>query len=263
MPILGTIASSRPAGGGPYGTPPVTTNLWGWYDGADATTMTVSSGNISQWNNKSPASGGPNMTQSTGSRQPNLVSNVQFGRSAVQFVRTSEDHVGSTSQPTSGSGAFTLFAVINTSNTSSLGAGIGPTFVNWGTSNYVGGGVDTGMLATDNATPGKISVGYAGGTTEHIYSTNTFNNTWVVVCYTGSGTSITAQFNGTDNQSKTTTSVNVSANNEFFIGWLTNPWYGSGAFNGYIGDVLVHQTVLSGAQQTQQINWLKSKWNIT
>lgn len=259
-PILGIIASSKL---GFTNTPPVTTNLWAWYDGSDSTTMTVSSGNISQWNNKSPASGGPNVAQSTGARQPNLESNVQNGRSAVKFTQANLDNLSSTSQPTTGTGAFTVFIAMKTTASASVAAGLGQYPVTWGTSNAVGAGVDTFMLPTGSSDSGKLGSGYAGGTTEHTYSTNSYSGSWVIFTFTGSGSSITSSYNDTDGQSKTTSTVNISSNNEFFLGWLTNPWYSSGGYNGYLGDVLIHTSVLSSANQTSQINWLKSKWGIS
>jgi hypothetical protein len=262
MPIIGIMASGI-SGNTFTNTPPVTTNLWGWYDGSDSTTMTVSSGNISQWNNKSPASGGPNLSQATGGQQPNLESNVQSGRSAVRFIRANNDNLKSTTQPTTGVSPFTIFFVINTTALASAGAGQGQYPISWGSSNAVGAGVDMSMLPTGDGDSGKISTGYAGGPTEHTFSTASYSGSWVIVTFTGSGTAITSSYNDLDNKSKTTTSVNVSNNSEFFFGYLTNPWYETGGYNGYIGDVLIHTSVLSAGNQTSQINWLKQKWGIS
>jgi hypothetical protein len=239
-------------------TPPVTSGLTHWYDGSDSSTMTVSSGNISAWANKSPASGGPTMAQGTGSRQPNLEAAVRNGKSAVRFVDSTEDNFGSSSQPGSGSHAGTIcFAGQANSRTE------GNTVMNWGTSNYVGGGVIHNNFPSNATNPNRPGQGYAGSLdTEYAYGTSAQTG-WYVAVGTFSGTSVSMKVNGANLQTKTTSGASVAANNEFFIGWTTNPWYSTYGFDGYMGDILIFNRVLSESERDQVATWLMQKWNIS
>ena len=249
MPIIGIIASQMSA----HLLPPVTSGLVRWYDGSDSTTMTISSGNISQWNSKSPATSGVNVTQATGSKQPNLVTNVKNGRSAVQFTDANEDNLFSSSQPTTGTGAFTVCLAAQQSSYSS-----DATIVAWGTSNAVGAGWGNFQTAANT-----LVGGYAGSATDNgIISTGTYAGNWATQVTTGNGTSIQGWMQKETKATKTTTSVNVSNNSEFFLGWLTNPWYSTYGWNGYIGDVLIYNRVLSDTEATTMRDWLQAKWGI-
>lgn len=253
-----TLPSAKGAFDSFVNTPPVTSGLTHWYDGSDSSTMTVSSGNISQWNNKSPASGGPNMTQATGGRQPNLVSNARNGKNAIQFFDANEDNFGSSSQPGFGSHSGTIcWAGSPTSRTE------GNTITNWGTSNYVGGGVIHNNFPSNATNPNRAGQGYAGSLdTEYAYS-SVARTGWYVSVGTFAGTSVQIKTNATDLQTRTTSGANVANNSEFFIGWTTNPWYSTYGFDGYMGDLLIFNRVLNGTEMDQMGTWLMQKWGIS
>lgn len=233
-------------------TPPVTSGLTHWYDGSDSTTMTVSSGNISQWNNKSPASGGPNMTQGTGSRQPNLETFVQNGRSAVRFMDANEDNLFSSTQPTTGTSAFTLCLAAGAVTYS-----VGQVAVSWGNFNAVGAGW------SQSYNNGFLEGGYAGNVdTEGIKSTTSTYSGWFTQVLTASNTSVQGWMQSEAKKTKTTSPVNISARNEFFLGWLGDPWYSTYGFNGHIGDVLIYNRVLTDTEATTMRDWLQQKWSI-
>jgi hypothetical protein len=259
MPILGTIASSWKSAF--VNTPPVTSGLTHWYDASDATTMTISSGNVSQWNNKSPASGGPNFTQGTGSRQPDFTSSARNGRSAVKFIRANDDNLGSSSQPSSGSITNTVCFAGQTTQLASNAQ----VPVSWGTSNAVGAGYALSLLAAnDPLGAGRVNAGLAGNQgTAGVVSANSYSGLWYAQVVTISGASQTQAVNKTDTGTQNATSSSVSANNEFFLGWLTNPWYGTYGWNGFIGDVLIYNRVLNATERTQMADWLMQKWAIS
>lgn len=261
MPIIGIIASSKLKGGGPYGNPPVTSGLTHWYDGADATTMTVSGGNISQWNNKSPASGGPNITQGTGSRQPDLVSNVKFGRSAVNFVRANTDHLGAGVQPTTGSSPCSVVAVFQGT---AVANNTGIVVTSWGNFNATGAGYSLTMRPTGDANANKIASGYAGSFDDwYVNSTSTYGGTWVCAIETINNTALTQIINNTDSTTKTTVgAANVANRGEFWVGQLGDPWYSTGGWAGYIGDLLIYNRVLTTQERTDMYNWAKAKWDL-
>lgn len=59
-------------------------NLYMWFDAADASTITASSGAVSQWNDKS--SNGFNVSQGTGSAQPTTGSSTLNGLNVISFA---------------------------------------------------------------------------------------------------------------------------------------------------------------------------------
>ncbi len=245
-------------------TPPVTSGLTHWYDGTDSATMTLSSGNLSQWNNKSPASGGPNITQATGSKQPNFVSNVKNGRAAVQFTRANNDWIGSTSQPSSGSITHTICFAGMTNGTTGSPSGAQQS-VGWGTSNYVGGQWCTAFTGNDDALgASRVNTGLAGNqSTAGVLSANNYSGIWYAQIATISGSAQTQAVNLTDTGTQNATASNVANNSEFFLGQGTNPWYGSFGWNGYMGDVLIYNRVLTAQEKTDMANWLMQKWGIS
>jgi len=72
--------SSLPA---PAWTPDQLTSLEAWYDADDATTITESSGSVSQWDDKSGNAG--HATQSSGTLQPTLVAAELNGLDVLRF----------------------------------------------------------------------------------------------------------------------------------------------------------------------------------
>ena len=65
----------------PYGfNPSLTAGLVLWLDASDATTITQSSGNITQWRDKSTSA-----LTATASNNPTLVANIQNGFPGISF----------------------------------------------------------------------------------------------------------------------------------------------------------------------------------
>lgn len=241
-------------------TPPVTSGLTHWYDGTDAATMTVSSGNISQWNNKSPASGGPNISNGTGSQQPGLESNVRNGYSAVRFVQANGDNLKATVQPTTGSSAFSVVVAGQTTVTDTA---VGQNSVSWGDFNAVGAGVSIAMRPISNGN-GKLAGGYAGSyDTEYANSANSYSGAWFCQVFTANSSSLTQVVNNSDSSTRTSGVPNVVNNSALFIGQLGAPWFNTGGWNGYIGDVLIYNRVLTTQERSDISSWLMQKWAIS
>ena len=76
IPIL---TSSR----GLIGFPPAIQGLQLWLDAADTTTITQSSGSVSQWNDKS--GNGNDVTQGTADNQPTTNASTQNGKNIIDF----------------------------------------------------------------------------------------------------------------------------------------------------------------------------------
>ena len=262
MPILGVIASGI-SGHLFVNVPPVTSGLTHWYDGTDATTMTVSSGNISQWRTKTPSTSGVNMNQSTGSQQPNLETGVRNGRSAVKFTKANNDNLFNGTQPSSGSITQSLcFAGM----TVGLGTdGFPQDAVAWGTSNAVGANYALQFTSNNDALgASRVDAGLAGNqATAGIISNNNYSGLWYAQVATISGSAQTQAVNKTDTGTQNATASNVAANSQFYLGWGTDPWYERFGWNGYIGDVLIYNRVLSAQEKTDMATWLMSKWAIS
>lgn len=80
-----------PAGGARYAkpfTPLSVAGLQAWYDAADTSTITSSSGAVSQWNDKS--GNGRNLTQGSGTLQPITGTRSRNGLNVVDFDGTND-----------------------------------------------------------------------------------------------------------------------------------------------------------------------------
>jgi hypothetical protein len=264
MPIIKGIVASQISGHLFNNTPPVTSGLTHWYDGTDATTMTVSSGNISQWRTKTPSTSGVNMNQSTGSQQPNLETSVRNGRSAVKFTKANNDNLFNSAQPSSGSITHTLCFAGMTVGLAQA-SGWPQTYLSWGTSNAVGANYGLQLTSNNDALgASRVEAGVAGNqATAGVISANNYSGLWYAQVATISGSSQTQAVNKTDTGTQNATASNVSANSEFFLGWATNPWYERFGFDGYIGDALIYNRVLSAQEKTDMATWLMSKWGIS
>lgn len=239
-------------------TPPITSTLNRWYDASDLASLTLSGDKVSQWSDKS--GNGIHVTNGTASQQPTLILNsIAENRHAVLFNDATGDNLKSTTQPTSGSSSGTIFFVGRTD-----AYGTDQTAVSWGTSNSVGAGISllfTGSANSDRASSwawgyaGSLAGNYAFGANSHAGELN-------VVAGTFAGTALTIRINETDNVSNTAAGSSVASNSEFYLGWLTNPWYDTYGYNGIICEVLVYTSALSLANQQSVVAWLKSKWGI-
>lgn len=81
MTLLGILASG--ISGNLYPVLPVTANLQGWWDAADAASVTLASGKVSQLNDKS--GNARHMLQATGANQPVYAIAEKNGYNAMQF----------------------------------------------------------------------------------------------------------------------------------------------------------------------------------
>lgn len=260
MPIIGTIASSRVNF---VNTPPVTSGLTHWYDFSDSTTMTLSSNKVSLISNKSPASGGVNMTQSTGSQQPTYTTGVKNGRAAVLFNNSNGTNLTNSVMPSSGSITNTVISAGINTTYSAANSAVGQAITSWGNYNVAGAGFTAGMNPSNGVSPGSLGAGFAGDWANYYaYSTNSYSGVWAVQAATVSGASLTTIINNTDSGTKTAGASTVTNNGEFFIGQLGNPWYSSGGWNGYLGDLLIYNRVLTTQEKTDMWLWLKAKWGL-
>jgi hypothetical protein len=82
-----------------------------WLDAADASTITLSGSNVTQWNDKSI--NGWNVSQATSAKQPTLVSNSLNGLPGLNFIHASSQHLDTANQSSLNSlTGLTLFYVL-------------------------------------------------------------------------------------------------------------------------------------------------------
>ena len=259
-PILGTMASQI-SGHLFVNTPPITSGLTHWYDGSDDTTMTKSSNQISQWNSKSPATSGVNVSNATGAQQPEYTANYQNGLSVVNFVDANSDHLGVGTQPTTGSTAFTVFMVLKPTTTAGKLVA-----TSWGSEQAAGAGFDLSMGILLGANDGKYYSTFAGW--RAVASSSTYSSAWSIVQakYAGGTGSLNQKINNADSVSSTADGpisiTNAPSGAKFNLGWM-DYWEAQAGYDGYMGDVLIYAgTALSDADCTSTYDWLKVKWGL-
>jgi dienelactone hydrolase len=110
-----TRFSGMPVGGG---APWVPTNITmaAWYDAADASTITASSGAVSQWRDKSASA--RNLNQSTSGARPQTGTRTIGGLNAIEFDGTDDVLTGSANK----TDAITIFGVVLTDSGSGADA---------------------------------------------------------------------------------------------------------------------------------------------
>ncbi len=231
-------------------TPPLT-NLVLWLDGADpAGTGTPPSGGsaVQNWVDKSGT--GNTASQATVGRRPVYQSAFLNGNGVLQFTASNSssfDTMAMTSFP-SGAGTRTLFAVVRTSSPS----------VQQGILFYGNVGNSQQQFDLECGTTSQFHSRCGGGMTGQIIS----SNVWYDVCVNSNagtnGLVYTMSINGSI---ITTTNTNGVPNTV-----LSTP--GVGEFNGgsfldgYIAEILLYNTTLSGSNLASVNSYLVGKWGI-
>lgn len=126
-------------------TPDQLTELVGWWDSNDATTITETVGAVSQWDDKSTT--GIDATQDTASRQPSITTETQNGRPVMHMVNDGFDPMTSRTVRVAiaalrFSGTSIMYLGSNALRTDEL-------FIRSSQISFDGLGVDTGTYATD------------------------------------------------------------------------------------------------------------------
>jgi hypothetical protein len=226
-----------------------------WYDAADSATITASGGYVSQWNDKS--GNGFNVTNGGGAAGgcPQTGVNTRNGKNVITFTQNVTNNAagGLTNGSTSFSSDPNLDVwIVRRQSAGSITSGNA-----FGIGNDQAGSGKVFYQFYDNAN-NKLLSGANGG---NIYSTATQNGTWNITRFTKTGAA--AEFYlGTTSQG--TVSYNYSlAASRVQVGAL--PQAGatnSGVYlmNGDIGELIVYNSVLTGANYTKTYNYLKDKW---
>jgi hypothetical protein len=111
-----SAASSASSSVTPIDLAPPLTNLFAWYDSSDASTITLSGSNITQWNDKS--GNAKHATQSTSAYQPTIVSSGLNGRNTMLFDGTND--MFNIANTTTLANNFAIFAVVKSNFLNSI-----------------------------------------------------------------------------------------------------------------------------------------------
>lgn len=232
---------------------PITTSLKLWLDASDLSTITESSGFVSQWNDKS--GNNYNATQGTGSLQPVYTASSQNGKAGIAFDAT-DDYMANGYAPNWNAIDFTIFTVAKMTDAGNTAKGIlsnrfGAGAANW----FAVGRSDFGAGASTLC----MEVGPAGAL-EYVTTGVEPIGAGAQICTAqkSSGNGIIYLNNELKDTVDTSGSNYGNATNELRIGnWLTLGW------GGLIYEVLLYERVLSTSEITRVNTYLSNKWAVT
>jgi hypothetical protein len=236
-------------------------NLTGWYLATDSTSYTESSGQISEWRDKSGA--GNHITQTTGNNRPTLFESssdtqnstraVINGRQALFFDGVN-DRLQTTNTVTSGQ-SRTVFAVARRTNNSSIGtvATFGQTTVGL-----------VNRWACRYGTTGSLHVGGDSITTNQNISTLPAWDSAHLSCWSqNSGTrNLTYLLNNT---SFSITGNPPNAQTSFAgltVGMLVGGTVTLQYMNGFIGELVIYDRELTVAERDRVTRGIAARWGI-
>ena len=229
-----------------------------WLDAADKSTLTLSSSNVTQWNDKS--GNAKHASQASSSNQP--IYTTDSGLPAISFTRTSGQYLTGPSILTSTS--YSIFVIYRTTDVSSIqyiffdykkntSTSSGQNFVQLVlASNLVQPFIYYGLTPTtyklNNTTATSTNRVLAGmrdspsNTTQNFYINGTLQSTTLV---NGGLSNTTADDYGYTLGTLRTTTVDT-----------TN------SFNGYINEIIIYLNEVTDNQRQQIEGYLAQKWNM-
>jgi len=255
MSLIGIIASSKLGDNRPDS--PVS-GYYMWFDGADTSTITSSSGFVSQWNDKSAnalhisQSGGNTTKPETGVNTLNSKNVLKWDETGGVRGLFRANPAGLQSDPN-----MTIFVVANYKT-----GGVGT----WGYAASLGFGDDqaspSGVIAYNGVFQRSNGYLYGIGGNGRIVSVNSDQrDTWKIYILSKSGTTTTAYFNKTS-QGTASGSYSISSY-RFAVGFLPQNPGGNYAFNGDIAEILVYTSALSTTDRELNVDYLQKKWALS
>lgn len=244
-------------------TPRSIANLTGWYDAADASSYTATSGQISQWQDKSGA--GNHITQGTANNRPTLFTSSGDTQSSTAstingrqslFFDGANDFLSTTATVTSGQ-SRTVLAIATRSDNSTFGTLAAFGTVEIGANSTARwlcryGATGQSVVGGDSVNSNQsISAVQSAWLSPHIsvwsQDSNTRNLTYIV-----NGESLTVSGNPTAAQSSFAgLAVGRMTRSDF-------PQY----FGGHVGEILIYDRELTTAQRQNLEGYLAWKWGL-
>lgn len=231
-------------------TVPVVDHLVAWFDAADANTITESSGDVSQWDDKSGNAN--NASQGTASNQPLLVADAANGHPVIRFDGV-DNFLSLPSVIISGSTLRTAFFVIRRADN-----GAAQTFfsLTTATSNiFIYGRNPVDIIGSYQISSKRDFTGSVADPTDFFVLTHvtpTTNISTSEMRIDGSNLSVQSTNAGVFNTSSSGTSS---------IGrWRSgNPQY----FDGDLGEIIIYDKALSNSEILSVESYLAVKWGVT
>jgi len=244
----------------PFKSSPPTTRLWTpadigsalslWLDANDASTITLNSGTVSQWRDKS--GNGRHANQATASQQPTYTAGGQNGRAVLSFDGGDGLIIPSTALlPAGNSGFFMQFAFRPTFSGSSYGAIFG---------NYPAGNLE--IMTSSQNIPYIVPWGVYNGTELDLVPTTYSSKNYNIGISRQNG-QVTGFTDGSQNSTvANSTSVYLGGNtaSTWSVGYNTS---GSEALQGNAYEYVVASTTLSTADRQRLEGYLAHKWGMT
>lgn len=215
--------------------PPVSGYV-GWWDAADIASITITSGKVSQWNDK--GSGGHNLSQATAGKRPTSGANLIGGLNVLTFDGAATYLSGTTPL------AAILSTVFVVAQNTDAGATQRDVF-------QFGEGTGDGRIYRTSAdhidmfNGLSIDSGQTWGTTLAHVVAATFN---------GASSKLTV-----DGGAVTNGTVNTNAPGST---WEAGAFNNSEWWKGYIGEIIVYSSALSNANRKLVEDYLLAKWSI-
>lgn len=226
----------------------VSTQLW--LDASDSSTITLNSGAVSQWNDKSGNS--INLFQSTPANQPTYITAGLNSLNTIRFDGINDVISSANNFPLTGNPSFSVFVLYKKSN-AARGSVYG-----WGTSTVA---LNAFGIYNDNS---FSTYAYAGG--QGFYIDAIPNNTFLSQVYIKTSGQIAstsiAQTNGTLNTATGhSTSTPAIAPRAFNIGRWAD--FSSEAFEGEICELIITSFSASTDLTDRMVGYLHHKWGLT
>jgi len=229
-------------------TLPVLDSLVAWFDAADLNTITESSGDLSQWDDKS--GNGHHATQGVGADQPSFVTDVVNGLPVVRFNGTS-DFLDLGSVVISGTTGRTFFLVCRADNT-----GTAEAMISLSTSGANGGRYDL---------TGQISLRVVAGFRQFTVSIVDASNYFVLSVWNAASSDVSATEGRRNGTALVQASVNtqaidtqVSGTTRLGENGVSNQFY-----DGDLSEVIMYDRELSASEIDSVESYLAAKWGIT
>lgn len=252
---LGIVASSAQ---GVTFSPLDLPNLNGWWDASDATTITASSGSVSQWDDKS--GNGYHLVQAVAASQPTTGTATQNSRNVLVFNGTN-DTLRRTTPTDLGRNVSSMTAYIVARYSSLSSTSVAFAFAT--ASAY------TGRLAFQGSSAGKAEVGGRSLDSDSFVAASssatlsTANHYLVTGVYDIANTDLylylgsSLQATNTSYQTATTTSNTASAT--LAVGASAAQ---TGFMNGQIAEILVYHAAHDATTRAQVWDYLNTKWGL-
>ena len=242
------------------GSPNGYENLLAWWDASDATTITESSGAVSEWADKSGNGydlDGTGHTPTTGTR-------TQNGLNVIDFDSASSDYFDGGDVLDLALNDRSVFAVykMDTSEGGSGGQGVivkslaGAGDGRWGLTSLVS---NTTMIYVDG---GDRNASYTDGATDVRVMTGQIDRTNEVVSLRKDGSAV-----GTDATSWTDSDTNYNTAHSLLVGAYPD---GTGTaplagyyLNGFVAELIVFEDIKTGTEIDEIETYLADKWGIT